>query len=60
MPDSVVARIEAAADPVTEGFDICVEQIRELQNIPGVSGVNIMATTDLAQIPKVVDAAGLR
>ena len=60
MPDSVVARIEAAADPVSEGIDICVEQIRELQDIPGVSGVNIMATTDLAQIPKVVDAAGLR
>lgn len=60
MPDSIVARIEAAADPVNEGFKICVEQIRELRNIPGVSGVNIMATTDLAQIPKVVDAAGLR
>lgn len=60
MPDSIVARIEAATDPVQEGFDICVEQIRILQNVPGISGVNIMATTDLAQIPKVVDATGLR
>jgi len=60
MPDSIVERLEAAPDPVGEGFNICVEQIRELQGIPGVSGVNIMATTDLAQIPKVIDAAGLR
>lgn len=60
MPDSIVARIEAAPDSVQEGFDICAEQIRALKHIPGISGVNIMATTDLAQIPRVVDAAGLR
>lgn len=59
MPDSVVKRLEASADPVREGFDICVEQIRELRDIPGIAGVNIMATTDLAQVPKVVRAAGL-
>jgi len=59
MPDTIVKRIESAADPVREGFDICVEQIQELQEIPGVSGVNIMATADLGQIPKVVSAAGL-
>jgi methylenetetrahydrofolate reductase (NADPH) len=59
MPDTIVNRIESAADPVREGFDICVEQIRELQEIPGISGVNIMATTDLGQIPRVVSEAGL-
>jgi methylenetetrahydrofolate reductase (NADPH) len=59
MSDAVVKRIESAADPVREGFDICVEQIQELQEIPGISGVNIMATTDLGQIPRVVSAAGL-
>lgn len=59
MPDAIVNRIESAADPVREGIDICVEQIRELQEIPGISGVNIMATTDLGQIPRVVNEAGL-
>jgi len=59
MTDAVVMRMESAADPVREGFDICVEQIQELKEIPGISGVNIMATTDLGQIPKVVSAAGL-
>lgn len=59
MPDSVVRRIESAADPIREGVAICVEQIQELRAIPGVAGVNIMATTDLGQIPNVVRAAGL-
>ena len=59
MPDSVVKRMESAADPVREGVEICVEQMRELQEIPGIAGVNIMATTDLGQIPQVVRAAGL-
>lgn len=59
MPDSVVKRMESASDPIREGVDICVEQIQELQEIPGIAGVNIMATTDLGQIPKVVRAAGL-
>ena len=59
MPDTIVNRIESAADPVREGIDICIEQIRELQEIPGIAGVNIMATTDLGQIPKVVKEAGL-
>jgi methylenetetrahydrofolate reductase (NADPH) len=59
MPDAIVNRIESAADPVREGINICVEQIRELQQIPGISGVNIMATTDLGQIPRVVSEAGL-
>jgi len=59
MPDSIVKRIESATDPVQEGVAICAEQIRELQGIPGIAGVNIMATTDLGQIPNVVRAADL-
>jgi methylenetetrahydrofolate reductase (NADPH) len=59
MPDSVVKRIESAAEPIQEGVAICAEQIEELRDIPGVAGVNIMATTDLGQIPNVVRAVGL-
>ncbi len=59
MPDSIVKRIESAADPIQEGVAICTEQIEELRDIPGVAGVNIMATTDLGQIPNVVRAVGL-
>jgi len=59
MPKTIVKRMESAADPVREGISICIEQIQELQGIPGIAGVNIMATTDLGQIPRVVTEAGL-
>jgi methylenetetrahydrofolate reductase (NADPH) len=59
MPDPVVKRMESASDPVREGIRICAEQIQELREMPGIAGVNIMATTDLGQIPNVVSAAGL-
>jgi methylenetetrahydrofolate reductase (NADPH) len=59
IPDSVVHRLENAADPQAEGFEICAEHLSLLAATPGVSGANIIASTDLAMIPKVIDAARL-
>jgi len=63
IPDSVVERLDNAIDPRREGLDICTEQLSELAQIPGISGANIMATTELAAIPEAIKAAdfhGLR
>jgi len=57
IPDSVVERLDNAIDPRREGLAICAEQLSELALIPGVSGANIMATTDLAAIPEAIKAA---
>ncbi len=43
VPDSVVARLEAAADQKAEGLKIAVELVRALRTAPGVAGVHIMA-----------------
>ena len=59
IPESLVERMSSASDPKTEGVAICAEQIRELATIPGVSGVNLVATQDLASIPVAVDKSGL-
>lgn len=59
LPDAVVTRLEMADDPEQEGIRICAEIIEALKKIPGVDGVSIMATRDLAVIPKVISAAGL-
>lgn len=59
VPDSVLKRLEAAADPHEEGIRICVETIKAMRDIPGIAGVNIMAARDLSAIPAVIDAAGL-
>ena len=43
VPDHVIARMEAAADPAAEGRIICAELIQAYEEMPGVAGVHIMA-----------------
>ena len=61
IPDAMVARLESASDPATEGRKLCVELMRELATIPGVAGVHIMAPGNEAAIADVIRAAaGIR
>lgn len=60
IPDETIARLESASDPKLEGIRICAEHLQELDEIPGVSGANIVATTDLSMIPEAIELAGLR
>jgi methylenetetrahydrofolate reductase (NADPH) len=57
IPDAMVARMEAASDPVAEGRAICVDLIAELCDIPGVAGVHIMAPNNDAAVPEVIREA---
>jgi methylenetetrahydrofolate reductase (NADPH) len=59
IPDAVVHRLENAADPRAEGLAISAEHLSQLAMIPGVSGANIIASTDLTAIPEVIKAAEL-
>jgi len=59
IPDSLVERLAQSPDPKKEGVVICSEQLAELATIPGVSGANIMASTDLSMVPAVIAAANL-
>jgi methylenetetrahydrofolate reductase (NADPH) len=56
IPESIVSRLESAADPKHEGQLICVEILRELATIPGVSGAHIMAPLNESAIPQVIRA----
>jgi methylenetetrahydrofolate reductase (NADPH) len=60
IPDAMVARLEAAADPAAEGRRICVELIAELATIPGVAGVHVMAPGNAEAIPEVIAEARAR
>ena len=60
MPDAIVRRMQQAADPEQEGVEICAELLRELAEIPGVSGVNLLTLGPLETIPAAIDAAGIR
>ncbi|MFN3656026.1 MAG: methylenetetrahydrofolate reductase [Pseudolabrys sp.] len=57
IPDAIVDRMEAAADPVAEGVRICVETIAALADIAQVAGVHIMAPNNDAVVPQVIEEA---
>ena len=57
IPDAIVARMEAAADPVEEGRRICLEMMAELAAIPHVAGCHIMAPGNDAVVPGLIAAA---
>ncbi|NOR36450.1 MAG: hypothetical protein GQ577_06850 [Woeseiaceae bacterium] len=59
IPDSIVQRLEKDKDPREEGLAICAEHLSQLARTPGISGANIIASTDLTMVPDVVSAADL-
>jgi len=56
IPESILQRLESASDPKREGQQICVEILRELATIRGVSGAHIMAPLNETSIPDVIRA----
>lgn len=59
IPDSVVARLERAADPREEGLRLCVELIRNIRRIPGIAGVHIMAPKQERAVARIVAESGV-
>jgi methylenetetrahydrofolate reductase (NADPH) len=59
IPDSIIARLEKAADPKTEGRKICVELLRQLAETPGVAGAHVMAPMNFAEIPAAIEESGV-
>jgi methylenetetrahydrofolate reductase (NADPH) len=60
IPKSLIRRLEAAPDPAREGIAICAEKMRQVAEIPGVSGIHLMTTGDAAGITAAIEASGLR
>lgn len=42
IPDAAIMRLKDAAGPKREGIAICAEPVREIAQIPGVLGANLM------------------
>lgn len=60
IPDSLITRLEQSSDAAAEGVEICAEMLRELAEIPGVAGANLMTPGDPASIPAAIRLSGLR
>ena len=59
VTDEVLARLSGAKDQREEGINICVDIIRQVQEIPGVAGVHVMAIEWEEAVPEIVKRAGL-
>jgi methylenetetrahydrofolate reductase (NADPH) len=61
VPDSVVRRLRGVpADRVAEeGISLCVETIQQVAQIPGVSGVHVMAFGFERGVPDILERAGV-
>jgi methylenetetrahydrofolate reductase (NADPH) len=59
IPDVLIQRLERARDAEQEGVAIAAEMLAEIAAIPGVSGVHLVATRNLAAIPAVLARAGM-
>jgi methylenetetrahydrofolate reductase (NADPH) len=59
VPESIVARLERAADPKREGAKICIELLQQLKETPGIAGAHVMAPQNPGAIPGVIAASGV-
>jgi methylenetetrahydrofolate reductase (NADPH) len=57
IPDALIDRLASASDPKAEGKRICVELLRELAQIPALSGAHIMAPRNHGAIAEVIAEA---
>jgi methylenetetrahydrofolate reductase (NADPH) len=60
IPIRLIERLQEAPDPELEGIRICSELMREISEIPGVSGVNLMTMGNPDSIPAAIRRSGLR
>jgi len=57
IPDSTIARLESAPDPLQEGIAIAAEQVRYARDL--CQGVHLMAIRKEELIPEILDRAGI-
>ena len=57
IPESLVARLEQASDPMAEGIAIAAEQVRSYLSL--AQGVHLMAVKAEERIPEILDQAGI-
>lgn len=54
VPDAMIDRMDAAADPIAEGKAILVDYLLEISEIPGVAGAHIMAPNNDDAVPDAI------
>jgi 5,10-methylenetetrahydrofolate reductase len=59
IPDDIIKRLEGAQDQKAEGKRLCIDIINEVKEIPGVSGVHVMAYRQEEYVAEIVAESGV-
>ncbi len=59
VPDAVIERLRKAEKPGREGKRLCIDMIQQVREIPGVSGVHVMAYRQEELVAEIVEESGL-
>jgi methylenetetrahydrofolate reductase (NADPH) len=57
IPDSVIERLKGAKDQKQEGVNLCIDLIREIKEIEGVSGIHLMAYKQEHRIGEIIEGS---
>ncbi|MEX2455519.1 MAG: methylenetetrahydrofolate reductase [Rhodospirillaceae bacterium] len=60
IPEALIDRLDAAADPKKEGAKLCAELMAAYADIEGIAGVHLMAPLNVDSIPAAVEMSGIR
>ena len=58
IPDEIIRRMAGAEDQASEGRRICIDLIREIRTIKGVSGIHVMAYRQEEAVAEVITESG--
>lgn len=59
IPDHIIERLAGAENPKQEGQNICVELMQQIREIPGVSGIHVMAYRQEQAVPDIIQRSGV-
>ncbi len=59
VPVAMIERLQQAKDPASEGVAMCANLVREIAEIPGVSGVNFAVSADLEAVREAIEMSGI-
>lgn len=57
IPQELLASLDSAPDPEQAGIDHCIELVREVREMPGVSGINMLTLGNPHAAAAVLQAA---
>lgn len=59
IPDALIDRLAGADNQKEAGIDLCVELMQEIAELPGVSGLHVMAYRQEHRVPELVERSGV-